>query len=738
MSHTERTRLRRLRLEPGEALRSQLANQLFENDRPVLHVGERVGAFRIVSEIGRGGLGIVYRASRDDGSYEQHVALKVVADGVDAEQAERLLDHERRLLARLQHPGIARLIDGGRTDSGRLWFAMEAIQGQRIDHYCRDHAVSALERLRLFLQVCDAVDYAHAQLVVHRDLKPANILVDDRDQPRLLDFGIAGALDADLVDTGPKGGTPGYASPEQNRGDRAGVGDDVYQLGRLLESLLADATLPRNRRQDFHAIRQRALAEAPGQRYRSVSLLAADVRALLELRPVTATRATRGYRFGRFLQRRRLAMLLTGAAVATLLLLSGMHLHRISQANTDAQLARQRAEQDASSAKAVTEFMVSVFQQADPALHQGRKPDIDTLLTTGTKRIENELHQQPRVRAAILYALSRIHGRLRNDQQSRALAQAALELIGHGAEFNINEQINLKMSVIRHDPEQTLVMLQQTLAQLDADDPETIHSYLYVLMQSLLLHQYQGDYDTALSMIADYERLSARHGIAYEASVIQVHSLILGQLARHDEALVMAERAWQATLEQRGDAHPYTVLGGGDLAMARADAGQFADAHAAADQAIALAVQLYGGDSGGHALWARMRKAFVWLREGEPDKAADALRAVLADSDPLPPGDDPSSVTAADWLGQALFAQGDPAGAEAAWRDAVTRQEQGRKSQQPDFGQRALNLARALAAQGRCEDAGKSLASAREQAGNVLAAHPIHAELATPLPGCSD
>ncbi|ANB16155.1 serine/threonine-protein kinase [Dokdonella koreensis] len=732
------TGLKRLRLEPGEALRSQLAQQLFDNDEDVLQAGERVGAFRIVGEIGRGGLGIVYRAERDDGSYSQQVALKVMAGDADPALAERLLDRERRLLARLQHPGIARLIDGGRTDGGRLWFAMEVVEGERLDHYCERRGLPGLERLRLFLQVCDAVDYAHAQLVVHRDLKPANILVDARGQVRLLDFGIAAALD-DVAGQAPQAGTPGFASPEQNRGDAAGVGDDIFQLGRLLDLLTAAAAPPRNRHRDLAAILRRALDATPASRYRTAGALAADVQALLELRPVAATGGARRYRAGRFLHRHRLALMGALAVAAALAALTGTYVRQVGLANAEAEAARRRAEDDAAAARAVTEFMVSVFAQADPALHKGEKPSIDTVLEAGTARIENELHDKPRIRAAILFALSGIHLRLRHDQQGYRLAEAARALIGHGAEFTRAELAELLLRQPMPDDlaQAAIARYQSVIDLLDPDDPKTIRTLLYVKLRMASTYPFMGDYPRALALLDEHRYLNRTHGLPEEASVLQLQSLLLGQLERYDEALAMAEQAWTATVEQRGALHPYTVLGSGDLAMARADAGRFAQAHAAADHAIDLAVRLYGKDDGSHLLWSRMRKAYVWLREGRSEHAASLLREVLAASDRYAPGDDASSVTAADWLGEALFAQGDLAGAEAAWRDAEARAVAGRSAQRPDLGQRALWLAQASAGQGRCAEALDRLRAAREHAAAAFDGHPIHARLRG-LPGCRE
>lgn len=204
-------------------------------------VGRRIGAYNILEEIGQGGMGEVYRAARADGQYEKQVAIKLVRGGYDTAAVLDRFRHERQILASLDHPNIARLLDGGTTEEGIPYLVMELIEGTRIDQYCDAHALGVTERLRLFLQVCAAVQYAHQRLVIHRDIKPGNILVTKEGVPKLLDFGIAKILDpaagAEATMAGPM--TPEYASPEQIRGEPITTATDVYSLGVVLYQLLA-------------------------------------------------------------------------------------------------------------------------------------------------------------------------------------------------------------------------------------------------------------------------------------------------------------------------------------------------------------------------------------------------------------------------------------------------------------------------------------------------------------------
>ena len=208
-------------------------------------LGQQVGPYRLLDEIGHGGMGTVYLAERADGQFEQQVALKLVRSGVATDEALRRFRLERQILAGLHHPHVARLLDGGVTEDGTPYFVMEYVAGIPIDRYCDEHRLSIAERLRLFCTVCAAVQYAHQNLVVHRDLKPSNILVTDDGQVKLLDFGIARLLDPEartlspaLTQTGLRLMTPEYASPEQVRGEPVGTASDGYQLGVLLYELL--------------------------------------------------------------------------------------------------------------------------------------------------------------------------------------------------------------------------------------------------------------------------------------------------------------------------------------------------------------------------------------------------------------------------------------------------------------------------------------------------------------------
>jgi non-specific serine/threonine protein kinase/serine/threonine-protein kinase len=320
----------------------------------------QIGAYRIVRELGRGGMGTVYLGVRADAQFDMRVAIKLIKRGMDSDGVLGRFRHERQILAGLEHPNIARLLDGGTTPDGLPYFVMEYVDGKPIDEYCRAGQLTIDQRLDLFRQVCAAVSYAHQHLVVHRDIKPSNILVTAAGVPKLVDFGIAKLLesgDADLTlitDPGGRAMTPQYASPEQLRGERVTTVSDVYALGVLLYELLAgerpyelsgksahvakeivetadvakpSATaahaghegLARQLRGDLDTIVLTAMRQEPAARYASVALLSDDVRRHGEGLPVVARGDSWTYRAARFVRRRKLGVAAAAAIVITLI-----------------------------------------------------------------------------------------------------------------------------------------------------------------------------------------------------------------------------------------------------------------------------------------------------------------------------------------------------------------------------------------------------------------------------------
>ena len=455
----------------SESLWMELVTEL-ESPAPEM-AGTRVGPWRLIAEIGRGGMGTVFLAERADGEFEQRAALKLLRPAIAAGEALRRFEQERQILASLTHPGIARLLDGGRTADGHPYLAMELIDGLPIDRYCRDRQLGVRERLALFLQVCRAVDHAHRLMVVHRDLKPSNIVVSSSGEVKLLDFGIAKLLQPDgagdtpsMTQTTSRALTPEYASPEQIQGRPVTVASDVYQLGLLLFELLTDRraqplgdaspieaerivcheptprpsaaaggdpSRARQLRGDLDSIVQQAARKEPDRRYASVERLIEDVERHLSGRPVLARGDTLAYRTGRFVLRHRLSV---GAAAAAVVLLIAWAVTATIQARTIAR-ERDRVRAEAVKAQQVKEFVLRLFQNADPSAARGETLSARELLDRGWASVQAELTDQPAVQAELLNTVGDIYRELGAYDRAEPLLARAIDAArnaGAGAE----------------------------------------------------------------------------------------------------------------------------------------------------------------------------------------------------------------------------------------------------------------------------------------------------------------
>jgi len=459
-----------------------IPRDLFQDNGEDAFVGRQFGAYQVIREIGRGGLGAVYLAARADDEYRKQVAIKVIRRGLDTDDIIRRFRNERQILAQLDHPNIARLIDGGTTDNSLPYFVMEHVNGEPITAYCDANALRTAERLTLFRKVCAAVAYAHQNLVIHRDLKPSNILVTQSGEPKLLDFGIAkllGTGDELFTQTIPalRVMTPEYASPEQVKGDKIMTTSDVYSLGVLLYELLTgqrpyrlktrtpeeiaraitgqeperpSTALPPDSRFTSHNLRSlrgdldnivlMAMRKEPARRYASVAQFSADIGRHLEGLPVIARKDTFRYRSEKFIQRHKLAM--AAAAVVFLTLISGIiaTAWQANRAVAQARLAdeqarfaaqeRDRARVEAAKAARINEFLQQMLSFSNQSVYsvapiaQTKNVTVNQMLDEIAPRIEAELADQPEVRAQILrtiasaYASQGIHDKAEKNYRS--------------------------------------------------------------------------------------------------------------------------------------------------------------------------------------------------------------------------------------------------------------------------------------------------------------------------------
>ena len=439
------------------AIQNEASSLVFSFD---LQEGLTIGQYRIVSLLGRGGMGAVYLAERADGYFEQRVALKVIQSSNPATVLLDRFQQERRILARLSHPNIASLLDGGRTAAGFHYFVMEYVAGQTIDVFCDRLHLSVRGRLDLFLKVCDAVQYAHKNLIVHRDLKPANILVDQSGEPKLLDFGIAKLLDEAHTGIRPsltlEAGaalTPDYAAPEQVTGEAVTTATDVYALGLLLfvlltgqhpagpgpharaamfrfivekdpprpSSVTASSKLRKALSGDLDTIVAKALKKDPRERYESVAALAEDIGRHLKKQPIHARPDSLGYRASKFVLRNRAAATLgTLALIAAIAGVAGTLL----QARA-ARTQRDFALRQVSRANAINDLNSFVLSDAAPS---GKPFTVNELLQRAEGIVEREHGRDNANRVELLISIGRQYQLQDEDAQARRVLEQAYQL----------------------------------------------------------------------------------------------------------------------------------------------------------------------------------------------------------------------------------------------------------------------------------------------------------------------
>ena len=618
--------------------------------------GAPIGPYRVTALLGRGGMGTVYRAARADGAFEKTVALKVVRRGLDTDDVLARFRRERQLLASLDHPNIARLLDGGATDDGRPFLVLEHVEGEPLTDYADRKRLPVDARLRLFEQVAEAVQHAHRRLVVHRDLKPSNILVTGEGRVKLLDFGIAKLLDPEASDdaptrTGRQPLTPAYAAPEQLAGGAITTATDVYALGALLFELLAGERPPpadpgvtaeppsarvsdeaagarsttaerlrRRLRGDLDTIVLKALREDPGHRYPSVEGLLDDLRRHRAGLPVLARPETLPYRVRTFVRRHRMGVAAAAAFVA--LLLAALVAVSLQQRATARE--RDRAEAEREKAEEVAAFLESLFAATDPFAEER----LDTLrvadlLGRGAARLRDELHDQPLVKAQMLAALGRSSTRLRLFDEAAPLLREALAL------------------------------REAHAGPASAAAAES----LYDLAE---LYRHQADKSTADSLASRALRIrQQRFGSDHEA-VAEVQALLA--MVREDagdaegaEALLRsALRTFRATL---GDADPRVAESYNRLATALLLKGDLAGTAAAYDAALALHRRHRGPR---HPLLGTTLSNYAFLRIVQRDFArAEALqREAIAILEPILGPDHPRMVSVYNQLGLILRRQG--------------------------------------------------------------------------------
>jgi serine/threonine protein kinase/tetratricopeptide (TPR) repeat protein len=654
-------------------------------------IGDRVGPYRILQTLGVGGMGEVYLAERADAEFEQKVAIKVVHGGALKRATQSRFRVERQILAQLDHPNIARLLDGGTLPDATTYIVMEYVDGLPIDAYCDTHRLDIGERLRLFQVVCGAVHYAHQNLIVHRDLKPSNILVTSAGVPKLLDFGIAKLLDdrqagqhtlavtqADLRLL-----TPDHASPEQIRGQAITTASDVYVLGVLLYKLLAgvgpfviasmrltdieraiceknpalvsDAIgsleavppgilesrstsagrLRRTLQGDLDNIVCMAMHKEPERRYGSAQQMAGDIQRHLDGKPVIARRDTMSYRSAKFVRRHWLPVS-AGLAVCVLTLAFAATTYvqgrRIAAERDRVAEQRQRAEFERSRAEEVSTFLVNLFRLSDPEENRGNQVTARELLDAGARRLQGALQDQPATKAALLATVGAVYDSLGQYRDAVPILRQALTL-----------------QPAAHDRSHIDTLLELGHAQAGAGDLSGAETPLFNALRLA-----QTDYGAASQpsgrALWEIGRLRYQQGRYAEAKDLyqrglnilettqapatDVAALLedLAQVYSREQQWALAKQTYERALDVDrrilGDDHPRVAAHLHNLAVVAQNMGDLQRAEELYRDAIARLERAYGGEHPETA-GARGNYGLLLQREGRLKEAEPLLRSAV-------------------------------------------------------------------------------------------------------------
>jgi eukaryotic-like serine/threonine-protein kinase len=576
--------------------------------------GTLLGPYRLVRVLGRGGMGVVYLAERADEEFEKQVAVKLMPRGLESEEAVRRFRLERQVLARLDHPHIARLLDGGVTDEGYPYLVMELVEGQPIDLYCDENRLGMEARLGLFRDICAAVQHAHQNLVVHRDLKPGNILVTEEGSVRLLDFGVAKLLDDDLEAdslTRFQPRTTAYASPEQLANQPVSTASDVYSLGVVLYRLLTGerprdrggssdeardgaaagptrptlrpsevaervategGDLPWRRRLagDLDRIVLKALAEEPRERYAAASALGEDLQRFLAGLPVSAREPTLAYRLRKFVSRHRTGVVasLLAALALTLALVAALW-----------QAGRARAE--ARRAEQVASLLSGLFADANPWAPTSGEVTVPELLDRGVERVRTELEEDPATRSRLLDVLGRAYNGQGLEESGiplleEVLAERRMRLGDrHPETAGSMRTLGLALAAAgRVEEGAPLVEGAFALSEelYGRDSPETA-DYLFAL--GSLRHEernYEEQEQIFRRLVGNLRRQGEERSSRLALALGEL-SIALDLLDRDAESLEIQRQALEMAEATLGPAHPYTATLRNNMGLRLVEAG---------------------------------------------------------------------------------------------------------------------------------------------------------------------
>jgi eukaryotic-like serine/threonine-protein kinase len=678
--------------------------------RPAVSVaGQRIGGYTLVAPIGRGGMGTVWLARRSDGRFDGTAAIKLLNIGLIGRGAETRFKREGSILARLKHRHIAQLIDAGISALDQPYLVLEHVEGEHIDEYCENRGLTIESRLRLFVDVLEAVAHAHSNLIVHRDIKPSNVLVRIDGEVKLLDFGIAKLIDVggDVLSTttglDERPLTPEYAAPEQLTGDPITTATDVYALGLLLYVLLGGPRPPAARdgsaadlirrvletdlprlsevaphgealRGDLETIVAKALKKAPGERYATAAAMADDLRRFLRHEPVTARPDTIAYRTAKFLRRRRRAVGLAASMALLIASLVGFYTARLGA-------ERDRARLEADKSARVSELLTSLLTGADPYATHDREPTVRNILDAGAARIQQELRDQPDLKAEMMTVIGRVYQRLGVHDRAAPLLEEAV-IIGRarsGSSAPLAQSLN-DLGVLRRergDAAGATPLLEEALAMRRALFGPVHKDVAVTLVELGRAFQDRGDGARAEPLFR--EALQIRRtvfGEAHRETATSKSALALLLWNRGD--LAAAEPLFRESLETSravlSDDHPNVASSWNNLGLVLLDRGDFAAAEPMFRESLAIKKKQFGDHH--PSLGPSLSNLAAALRgQGRLEDARSLLeQALTITRETL--GPDHQSIPGYEVnLARIFLAQDDPARAEPLLREALQRQQ---------------------------------------------------------------
>lgn len=658
--------------------------------------GEQVGPFRIVRKIGSGGMGNVYLGERNEGGFEQQVALKFIRKGMDSTHIITRFKEERKILARLQHPNIARLVDGGLTEDGQPWFAMEYAEGVPVDEFCKQEELSIRERLQLFSKVCEAVQYAHRNLIVHRDLKPDNVLVTGHAgdyQVKLLDFGIAQIIDEDDAKDSSQGIlTRAYAAPEQLDEKETTTLSDIYSLGVMLHEILTGAHPdPKYRIGEVtqHAadpelltICQKAMAEDPEDRYLTASDMNNDLDNYNNAKPVSSYSGNRFYVFRKFMRRNRNTVSMGAVSVLAILFLILIYTEQLRQEKTI-------AEEEAARSARISSVLTSSLRSLDPTATPLSQLSARRFLDNSLSYIGAELQDDPDMQSQLYNTMGEIYSSLGVFNVADSLAEMSYQYYlskGDTLDSDYIESVLLRTDVMMNngdfDEAEALILKAVNSADQVMDRKSVEYADIYYTYNNILYQK--GDYlkaDSVLHVITPIylEKLGREHsyyqdmmfylGTNYRklemfdsaevylkkaldlsrefnespnemiASNLNHMSSLYQNMGDYESALPYALESYEQRKLIFGEDHINTVASIANTARTYGNLERYPEAAEYYEKAVSILSSLYGEDNY-NLSGLTQSLGNIYLKMGDTEKALENMRfSLMVGQKNLPEGD---------------------------------------------------------------------------------------------------